>query len=271
MSANQVIDHLISQTRENVSFLCSIQRLSSEDANFILAKLPSPTASKALNTNATFPTPSSGFDKPNENPPSRSPVSVLTARPPPPIPSPALFRVRALWGYNEDGKELNDLSFAQGDIIEVIDEKNVDWWSGRLSGREALFPSSYVERLPREVLPKPTPNFRNTPYSEKPPGPPNFPNGPPYSSPYPYPQQNTYYAPPGPPPNGPYPPYQMGPPPPQVVQPPPNVVVTAEQNGGKKHGFFNGSFGNTLAQSAVGGVGFGAGSAVGSGIVNSIF
>jgi len=55
--------------------------------------------------------------------------------------------------------------------------------------------------------------------------------------------------------------------------PPGNIVVAQavpEQPQPPKKKRFGG-LGNTLAQSAAGGVGFGAGSAVGSGIVNSLF
>ena len=47
----------------------------------------------------------------------------------------------------------NDLAFEAGDIIEVITETNVDWWTGRnRSGKEGLFPSNYVEKLPSRGL-----------------------------------------------------------------------------------------------------------------------
>ena len=42
----------------------------------------------------------------------------------------------------------NDLSFHSGDVIEIISETNPDWWTGKLKGRQGLFPSNYVERLP---------------------------------------------------------------------------------------------------------------------------
>lgn len=32
-------------------------------------------------------------------------------------------------------------------MIEIISEENEDWWKGRCNGREALFPSSYVEKI----------------------------------------------------------------------------------------------------------------------------
>ncbi|KIM40588.1 hypothetical protein M413DRAFT_446019 [Hebeloma cylindrosporum] len=230
MNAQSATAYIVAQTKENILFLQSTNQISSEDAQLILSKLPS-----------------------ESSPPPKNPA----LRPPPPIPSSFMFRARALWSYNEDGRESNDHKFASGDTIEVIDTSNSDWWRGRLHGREGLFPSTYVERLPDPP---------SVPYPEKPP---SFPTGPTYNTPYypqqnPYPQQPPYHGPPqGPPPNGPYPP---GP-----QQPPHQVVVVNQEDPKKKKGFFQGSLGNTLAHSAVGGAGFGAGSAVAGGIVNSIF
>lgn len=49
----------------------------------------------------------------------------------------------------------NDLSFQVGEIIEIVKETNADWWTGRnKAGKEGLFPSVYVEKLPpRSVSP----------------------------------------------------------------------------------------------------------------------
>lgn len=44
-------------------------------------------------------------------------------------------------------QEPTDLSFSAGDIIDVIAEENEDWWRGSCNGKEALFPSSYVEKI----------------------------------------------------------------------------------------------------------------------------
>lgn len=41
----------------------------------------------------------------------------------------------------------NDLSFKTGDIIEIVEETNADWWTGRLNGKQGLFPSNHVEKL----------------------------------------------------------------------------------------------------------------------------
>lgn len=44
-------------------------------------------------------------------------------------------------------EDSDDLSFSAGDMIEIVEETNADWWMGRVNGKQALFPSSYVERV----------------------------------------------------------------------------------------------------------------------------
>jgi hypothetical protein len=44
-------------------------------------------------------------------------------------------------------KDVDDLSFSAGDIIEIVGETSDDWWMGKVHGKEALFPSSYVEKI----------------------------------------------------------------------------------------------------------------------------
>ncbi|KAF8969237.1 SH3 domain-containing protein [Flammula alnicola] len=286
---NPAIAYILSQTKENISFLLSNQQISPEDARDIISKLPGTPATvpRSISSGVSpvgLSMPFATVNSQDTAPPLKSPSTKISplSRPPPPIPSSFLFEARALWSYNEDGREREDLTFSAGDIIEIVEDTNPDWWRGRLNGRAGLFPTSYVERLHERSFPAQPDG------SEKAPMPPNFPpSGPTYSfsSPYPYPQQNSYYGPP--PANGPYPPYQGNP---QAPIPPPVVVVNAEDSK-KKHGLFQGKLGNTLAQSAVGGVGFGAGqylsfvegtyvrlrliylpgSAVGGGIINALF
>jgi hypothetical protein len=50
-------------------------------------------------------------------------------------------------GGDSPPKEPDDLSFSVGDIIEIVQETNQDWWMGKVNGRQALFPSNYVEKI----------------------------------------------------------------------------------------------------------------------------
>lgn len=139
------------------------------------------------------------------------------------------------------------MSFKSGDVFEVITETNADWWTGRHNGRQGLFPSNYVEKIGEHQSPS-SPNEKQI-FSAN-----HDRAAQPYSPGYPSPQ---YQPPMGPPmgyqnPPMVYNPYPAGPPVQQQQQPPPE-----QQQPPKKSRF--GGMGNTLAQSAVGGVGFGAG------------
>lgn len=71
-------------------------------------------------------------------------------------------------------KEPNDLTMSSGDIIDIIEETNTDWWTGRNKGRQGLFPSTYIEKLLPDSSPQPyqekshiTPGYTN--YGNNPP------------------------------------------------------------------------------------------------------
>lgn len=47
--------------------------------------------------------------------------------------------------YDFAGNSEGDLSFQQGDYIEISRHIDTDWSSGKLDGREGIFPRAYVE------------------------------------------------------------------------------------------------------------------------------
>lgn len=113
-----------------------------------------------------------------------------------------------------------DLSFRAGDIIEIVAETNEDWWTGRINGRQGLFPSSYVEKISSSASPPsyPPPNEMRGASPAAPPA--QYNSGPPvpYQPAYNGPPQGYQSQPPQP-----YNPY-MG----AVSQPPPQQVVVQE-------------------------------------------
>lgn len=51
-------------------------------------------------------------------------------------------------------QESEDLSFSDGEIIDILEETNADWWKGRNSrGEIGLFPANYVELLTTQPAP----------------------------------------------------------------------------------------------------------------------
>ncbi|KAG5645192.1 hypothetical protein DXG03_006710 [Asterophora parasitica] len=267
-----LLAHIISQTRQNVDFLVAQKQLSEHDGRDILLRLP---ISPASDPTSRIIQQTQNLDIRSNSPAAPSPVSRNTYAPsyqPPSGPpatqrAPPLFQAKANWGYNESGQNPGDLSFRAGETIDIIAETNADWWTGRHNGKEGLFPSNYVQRLsPSGAPPVPA-------YQEKAHNPIGGP-GPHGYGPGPGPVYQSYQPPPpqgyqgGPPPH-PYASY--GPPPSapvQIVQaaPPPAPAPEPEKKSG-----LGSSLGNTLAHSAVGGVGLGAGSAIGSGIIHSLF
>ncbi|XP_069838249.1 GRB2-related adapter protein [Dendropsophus ebraccatus] len=47
--------------------------------------------------------------------------------------------------YNFFSEKSADLSFQRGDVIEVVENSDPNWWRGRISGRIGLFPRNYVQ------------------------------------------------------------------------------------------------------------------------------
>lgn len=235
--------HVVTQLQFNVSFLESQNYMSAEDADSmreIISRLPGGAGHSVVTTSFNVVDPAVMT---RATPP---PTIMPTGRaiPPPPVQAPPISPissqqprfVKAIWAYNEDGREPNDLSFAAGELIEVVLEKNQDWWLGRVHGREALFPSNHVERVDASVTPQAdavvtTAKKQYRPFgaalhgTDKPP----------------------------------------------AVGVGVNSVGLQEASGQteKKNKF--GKYGNTMAHSAAGGVGFGAGAAIGGGLVRAIF
>ncbi|KAH6880295.1 SH3 domain-containing protein [Coprinopsis sp. MPI-PUGE-AT-0042] len=234
MTAEQaLVNHLLSQIEQNVNFLASQNHISQDDAAAILARLPA-DGSRASN-------PSSISQLSNKF--SNMMGSVRGAPPAAPraVPTPPAAKIqqaRALWGYNEDGSDPNDLIFSAGDIIDIVEETNADWWKGRFNGREGLVPANYMEKL-AVPMPSVSPPVGTKPYK---------------------PFRSAYHGV-DTPPAAPAP----------VQAPPTNSLGLQEHPDNEKKAKGFGKYKDTLAHSAVGGAGFGAGAAIGGGLVRAIF
>ncbi|CAE6480816.1 unnamed protein product [Rhizoctonia solani] len=255
--ADPLLAHLISRLEADVRFLADQGHISRADSQTVLGVFSrAGTNASVTNTmsamnignrdapNTGMPTPygapsphpmpvAPAFSAPslgsyNTPPPafpggppasSPSPVPNNALKRPVPPPPPAGAQCKAMWDYNLDGSLKDDLSFRAGDIIQIVKEDNADWWTGRLNGREAMFPANHVEKLPN------TPSYG---YDEK----------------QQHMQAHQHYAPPPGPPAA----YQHGGP--AQAGPP-----TEEE----KKKFKLGKYGGMAASGAATGVGFGIG------------
>jgi len=223
------IAHIIAQTQSNISFLQEQGHLSQTEA----AKIQTQLAAASASAGSTRRVPSPPvFTPPARHvpaPPAMMPIQRVPTPPVSPPSAPGSVQARALWAYNENGAEPNDLIFAVGEIIEIVSEDNADWWTGRARGREGLFPSNYVEKLGPE-------------------------------------QQTKKRA---------YKPFMAAHHGADVPAPADSGVTNSvglqQDNGQEQKKSKYGQFGNTMAHSAAGGVGFGAGAAIGGGLVRAIF
>uniref|UniRef100_A0A8C6YBT2 Myosin IE n=1 Tax=Naja naja TaxID=35670 RepID=A0A8C6YBT2_NAJNA len=79
----------------------------------------------------------------------------MTHRPPPaggrpkprpqPQPKPQVPQCRALYAY--DAQDTDELSFNANDLIDLLREDPSGWWTGRLRGKQGLFPNNYVTKM----------------------------------------------------------------------------------------------------------------------------
>ena len=54
---------------------------------------------------------------------------------------------QAIAKFTFDADQAGDLGFKKGDIITIVKrtDNETDWWTGRVGGREGIFPSNYVD------------------------------------------------------------------------------------------------------------------------------
>ncbi|XP_013862815.1 unconventional myosin-If [Austrofundulus limnaeus] len=72
----------------------------------------------------------------------------VSNRPPPapkPQPRPQGPCCRALYQYV--GQDTDEISFEANDVFDLVREDPSGWWTGRIRGKEGLFPGNYVEKI----------------------------------------------------------------------------------------------------------------------------
>ncbi|XP_061101636.1 unconventional myosin-Ie-like isoform X2 [Conger conger] len=62
-----------------------------------------------------------------------------------PKPKPQVPQCKALYAY--DAQDTDELSFNADDVIDIVKEDDSGWWTGRLRGKQGLFPNNYVKKI----------------------------------------------------------------------------------------------------------------------------
>lgn len=163
-------------------------------------------------------------------------------------------QARALWDYNLDLEELEDLSFEKGAIIEILREDNDDWWTGRVGGRTGIFPSNYAEVLHHPLptwstAPPPATVVTARPAKQQTESAPKY---------MPMPYKAVHHPENAPNPTGTRP---------QALHQQQQQHQDQEVQQENKYSHIK----NTMANAAAGGIGFGAGAAIGGSVVRAIF
>ncbi|KAI8368299.1 uncharacterized protein BYT42DRAFT_625103 [Radiomyces spectabilis] len=300
---NAFANHVLTSVKNDLSFLKDNCYITGEAYNEILKNLPTDLRT---NNNVTSPAPQlpmrqMGGASPKKSYNEMSMPGTGNAPPPPAyntaVNSPSLGMAEALYDYRAQNPE--DLSITRGDIIQITEYVNDDWWRGSLQGRTGMFPKTYVQKLPNPpVDSKQPPPFPMT-QPPAPMGPPpeansyaGYASPPPPSTPASMPGGDTRGGygvgspyPPPPPANTPYnnygpPPaaYQPPPtqPPPQSYAVPPPLATAAstssapaavEHHEESKLGGFAKKFGSNVANAAT----WGFGATIGSEAAHAIF
>ncbi|TSK20050.1 Unconventional myosin-Ie [Bagarius yarrelli] len=102
-------------------------RQTAQQPNLDCLRVPDQGAAGAHRQSANRPTPGGGRPKPA------------------PKPKPQVPQCKALYAY--DAQDTDELSFNADDIIEIIMEDASGWWTGRLRGKQGLFPNNYVTKI----------------------------------------------------------------------------------------------------------------------------
>ncbi|XP_045708304.1 intersectin-1 isoform X1 [Phyllostomus hastatus] len=68
---------------------------------------------------------------------------ITPTEPPKPTVFPAVCQVIGMYDYTAQNDD--ELAFSKGQIINVLNREDPDWWKGEASGQVGLFPSNYVK------------------------------------------------------------------------------------------------------------------------------
>uniref|UniRef100_A0A670ZL20 Myosin IE n=1 Tax=Pseudonaja textilis TaxID=8673 RepID=A0A670ZL20_PSETE len=104
-------------------------RLAQQPSSLDFLKVPEQGAAGACRQTTSRPPPAGGRPKPR----------------PQPQPKPQVPQCKALYAY--DAQDTDELSFNANDLIDLLREDPSGWWTGRLRGKQGLFPNNYVTKM----------------------------------------------------------------------------------------------------------------------------
>uniref|UniRef100_A0A8V0ZRZ9 Myosin IE n=1 Tax=Gallus gallus TaxID=9031 RepID=A0A8V0ZRZ9_CHICK len=102
-------------------------RISQQPESLDFLKVPDQGAAGVRRQSTNRPPPAGGRPKPQ------------------PKPKPQVPQCKALYAY--DAQDTDELSFNANDVIDIIKEDPSGWWTGRLRGKQGLFPNNYVTKI----------------------------------------------------------------------------------------------------------------------------
>ncbi|NXI09648.1 MYO1E protein, partial [Irena cyanogastra] len=115
------------QSEEPVHKYDTTSNISQQPQSLDFLKVPDQGAAGVRRQTSSRPPPAGGRPKPQ------------------PKPKPQVPQCRALYAY--DAQDTDELSFNANDVIDIIKEDPSGWWTGRLRGKQGLFPNNYVTKI----------------------------------------------------------------------------------------------------------------------------
>nr|XP_045626212.1 unconventional myosin-Ie-like isoform X1 [Procambarus clarkii] len=73
------------------------------------------------------------------------PPAAISTRPPVEKPKPKVPQVRAI--YNYDASDVDELTFVENDVLQLVQEDASGWWTCKFRGRQGFCPANYLEKI----------------------------------------------------------------------------------------------------------------------------
>ena len=62
-------------------------------------------------------------------------------------PRPASQTKKAKCVFDYEAENDDELTLAEGDIVNITSQEDEGWWEGELNGKKGWFPSNFVEEI----------------------------------------------------------------------------------------------------------------------------